>query len=122
MARVLYVDDDLDLCEIAEISLQWDPTLEVKVCSSGREALILAVQWRPDIILLDVMMPEMDGPTIFRRLRALPETSIVPVVFVSARAQPHEIEEFEGLGIIDFIQKPFEPMALAASVRKFLNK
>lgn len=122
MARVLYVDDDLDLCEIAEISLQWDPGLEVRVCSSGREALNIVAEWRPDIILLDVMMPDMDGPNTLKRLRVLPEVSDVPVVFVTARVQPQEIVELEGLGILDFIQKPYEPLTLAASVRKYLNK
>lgn len=120
IARVLYVDDEPDIREIAVLSLQLDPDLEAKSCSSGVEALKVAQEWLPDIILLDVMMPHMDGPTTLARLREIAVTRAIPVVFVTARAQASESKGFLGLGAQGVIPKPFNPMVLAGEVRKFL--
>ncbi len=115
--RVLHVDDEPDIREIVQISLSLDPRLTVKSCSSGGEALKMAADWLPNLIILDVMMPEMDGPTTFARLREIPEINKIPVVFMTARAQTREIEHFKQLGAAGVISKPFDPLALAASVR-----
>jgi CheY-like chemotaxis protein len=117
--RILYVDDEADIREVAAIALELDPDFEVRTCASGPEALEVAPVWRPGLILLDVMMPGMDGPTTLARLRARPETAATPVVFITARTQAQEIERFLGLGAVGVIAKPFDPMTLAAQTRAF---
>lgn len=118
--RVLYVDDEPDIREIARIALDLDDGMVVETASSGLEAIDKAASWRPDIILLDVMMPEIDGPSTLERLRARADTCAIPVVFITARAQPHELERFRALGASAVISKPFDPMLLAAQVRAAL--
>jgi CheY-like chemotaxis protein len=115
--RVLHVDDEPDIREVVEISLGLDPGLSTRNCASGQEALGVAAEWAPDIILLDVMMPVMDGAATLARLRKNPLTAGIPVVFMTARAQSRELDLFRSLGAIGVIPKPFDPMTLAASVR-----
>jgi CheY-like chemotaxis protein len=119
--RVLHVDDEPDIREVVELSLSLDPDLKVRSCSSGGDALSAAVAWMPDLILLDVMMPNMDGPTTLTHLRQIPKTAEIPVVFMTARAQPRELEHFVSLGAEGVIAKPFDPMTLAASVRNYIG-
>ena len=85
--RILHVDDEPDIREIVDISLGLNPNFEVRACSSGAGAIAAAAEWSPLLILLDVMMPEMDGPTTLAQLRRNPRTSQIPVVFMTARAQ-----------------------------------
>jgi CheY-like chemotaxis protein len=118
--RVLHVDDEPDLREVVEISLGLDPGFETRSCGSGQEALTVVAEWPPDIILLDVMMPEMDGPATLARLRDGPQTADIPVVFMTARAQARELDSFRKLGAVGVIPKPFDPMTLAASVRAYI--
>lgn len=118
--RILYVDDEADIREVAVLSLELDPELEVRSCASGREALAEAASWQPDLILLDVMMPEMDGPQTLEALRSNPPTADIPVVFITARTQAYEIERFIGLGAVGVLPKPFDPMALATQVKEKL--
>ena len=120
MTRILYVDDEPDIREVAELSLGLDPGLEVRTCSSGPEAIEEAAVWRPDLILLDVMMPGMDGPTVFARLKEGGDVARIPVVFITARTHAHEVAAFRDLGARGVIAKPFDPMRLAAQVREFL--
>jgi CheY-like chemotaxis protein len=115
--RILHVDDEPDIREVVDISLSLDPNFEARSCASGKEALIAAAAWKPDIILLDVMMPVMDGPATLARLRQDPRTAGIPVIFMTARAQSRELDRFRSLGVVGVIPKPFDPMALAASVR-----
>jgi CheY-like chemotaxis protein len=115
--RVLHVDDEPDIREVVELSLGLDPEFTVKSCSSGGDALIAAADWSPDLILLDVMMPEMDGPATLARLRESLNTNKIPVVFMTARAQARELKHFRDLGAAGVISKPFDPLTLAASVR-----
>ena len=119
--RVLHVEDEPDIREVVEMSLGLDPDLETRSCSSGDEALAVAVDWPPDLILLDVMMPVMDGPTTLARLRENAQTAKIPVVFMTARAQTREIDHFRSLGAAGVIPKPFDPMTLAASVRAYVQ-
>jgi CheY-like chemotaxis protein len=118
--RILHVDDEPDIREVIEISLSLDPGFTLRSCGSGAEALAVAVYWNPDIILLDVMMPVMDGPATLKRLRENPVTADIPVIFMTARAQSREVDRFRALGAIGVIAKPFDPMTLAASVRDYL--
>jgi CheY-like chemotaxis protein len=119
--RILHVDDEPDIREVVDMSLGLNPEFEVRACSSGEEALAAAVEWAPILILLDVMMPGMDGPTTLAQLRKNPETSGVPVVFMTARAQTREVEHFISLGAQGVISKPFDPMTLAHVVHDHLR-
>jgi CheY-like chemotaxis protein len=120
--RVLHVDDEPDIREVVEISLNLDPDIAVQSCSSGGDAVAAAANWAPDIILLDVMMPGMDGPTTLARLRESSRTNEIPVIFMTARAQPRELEKFRALGAEGVISKPFDPLTLAASVRRHMQE
>lgn len=121
-ARILYVDDEPDIREVAAMAIELDPGLKVRTCESGEEALAVAPGWRPDLILLDVMMPEMDGPATLAALRADAATAAIPVVFITARTQAHEAERFIGLGAAGVIAKPFDPMTLAGTVQGYLSR
>jgi two-component system, OmpR family, response regulator len=119
--RVLYVDDDADIREIAAMSLALDSSFNVLTCASGQEALATAAAWQPHLILLDVMMPGMDGPETLARLKADQQTAAIPVVFITARTQAYEVERFLSLGAIGVIAKPFDPIELAAQARRYLD-
>jgi CheY-like chemotaxis protein len=119
--RILHVDDEPDIREVVELSLSLDPAFSVRSCASGGDALCAVVEWPPDLILCDVMMPVMDGPATLARLRQSPHTAHIPVVFMTARAQTRELEHFKSLGATGVIAKPFDPMTLAASVRSHLR-
>jgi len=120
--RLLHIEDEPDIREVVELAIALDPVFELRNCESGAEGLAVAASWRPDMILLDVMMPAMDGPATLARLRAGPETAHIPVVFMTARAQSRETERLRALGAVGVIAKPFDPMTLAASVRTFVKK
>ncbi|MGA3310675.1 MAG: response regulator [Xanthobacteraceae bacterium] len=119
--RILHVDDEPDIREIVDMSLGLNPDFEVRACSSGAEAIAAATEWSPFLILLDVMMPGMDGPTTLTQLRKNPQTSAIPVVFMTARAQTKEVEHFIALGAQGVISKPFDPMTLAVQVQNHLQ-
>ena len=119
--HVLHIDDEPDIREVVAISLGLDPEFEVRGCASGSAGITEALERRPDLILLDVMMPVMDGPTTLARLRDNPKTADIPVVFMTARAQTRELDLFMSLGAVGVIAKPFDPMTLAASVRSHVR-
>jgi two-component system, OmpR family, response regulator len=122
LERVLYVEDEPDIQAVARLALEQLGGFDVAVCSSGKEAVERIQQFSPDIVLLDVMMPGMDGPTTLRALRAAAEGRDVPVVFMTAKAQPQEIAHYKRLGAIDVIPKPFDPMTLADQVRSIWDR
>jgi two-component system OmpR family response regulator len=122
LKRILCVEDEPDIRTVARIALQDVGGFEVQVCSSGQEALDQAPVFRPDLILLDVMMPEMDGPTTLRALRSNSATAAIPVVFLTAKVQPREVTQFKALGALDVIAKPFDPIALPDTVRGIWNR
>ncbi len=117
LTRVLLVEDDPDIQLVASLALSDVGGLTVEVCGSGREALSLAPHFRPDLVLLDVMMPDMDGFAALRALRANPDTREIPVVFMTARARQHELTRYQELGALGVITKPFEPATLAEALR-----
>jgi len=119
--RILHVDDEPDIREVVDLSLGLNPDFEVRACASGAEAITVAAEWSPLLILLDVMMPGMDGPTTLTQLRKNPRTSTIPVVFMTARAQTREVEHFIALGAQGVISKPFDPMMLAVTVQRQLQ-
>ena len=120
--RIVYVDDDADIRTIVKFALEDEEDIELSLCGSGQEALDCIDALRPDLILLDVMMPGMDGPTTLRQLRQRAAFANVPVAFVTAKVQPHEIEQFKAMGAVDVIAKPFDAMILAGQVRALWNR
>jgi CheY-like chemotaxis protein len=115
--RILLVEDDPDIQTVTSLALGSFGGFEVRICGSASEAVSSAAQFKPDLILLDVMMPGMDGVDTMLALRRIPATASVPVVFLTARVQPHEVERYRELGSLAVIPKPFEPTALAATIR-----
>lgn len=118
LERILYVEDDLDIQTVAKLALEVVGGFTVKICSSGEQALLEAEQFLPDLILLDVMMPGMDGPSTLSALRKLPLLEQTPVAFMTAKVQPHEIDQLTALGAESVIAKPFDPMVLSGQVRR----
>lgn len=118
LRKILLVEDDPDIQVVATLALSADGDLSVESCSSAREAIERAPAFRPDLILLDVMMPGSDGFTALESLRAMPETAKTPVVFMTARTQQRDLERYRGSGSLGVISKPFEASALAETVRR----
>ena len=118
---LLYVDDDADIREIVEMSLGLDGTMRVSSSAGGEHALEAMRSSPPDLVVLDVMMPGMDGPAILRRMRADPQLKHIPVIFMTAKANPQEVARFRDLSAIGVIAKPFDPMALGTQVRTLWN-
>jgi two-component system OmpR family response regulator len=117
LERILYVEDDPDIQAIAMMVLDSISGFAVEPCSSGSEALVKAVAFAPDLVLLDVMMPGMDGPETLKALRQFPELQKTPVVFMTAKVQPQEIQEYMALGAVGVIAKPFDPMTLTQQLQ-----
>jgi two-component system OmpR family response regulator len=116
LQTILYVDDEPDIREVVELSLGLAPQLQVHTCDSGHCALQKLPELRPDLLLLDVMMPGLDGPATFKQMQAEPQLANIPVIFMTAKAMPQEIQRFRQLGAIGVISKPFDPMQLAEQV------
>ena len=117
LQRILYVEDEPDIRAVARLALEMVGGFTVKICNSGSEALAEAEGFAPEMILLDVMMPGMDGPSTLQALREKPSLAAVPVAFMTAKVQPAEVAQYRALGALDVIPKPFDPMALAGQVR-----
>jgi CheY-like chemotaxis protein len=120
--KVLIIDDEPDVRSVARLSLGRVGKMEVVELCGGVEAVDTAKSELPDVILLDLMMPEMDGVATFEALRADPQTARIPIVFVTAKAMPDEIRRLKDLGALDVIVKPFDPMLLAAQLREILSR
>lgn len=119
--RILIVDDEDDIREVASLSLETMAGYQVFTASSGASALAIAAKEQPDVILLDVMMPDMDGPTTLQKLQAQANTSHIPVVFLTAKVQPGERARFSSLGAAAVLAKPFDPMTLASELADALG-
>ena len=117
LTRILYVEDEPDIRAVAKLALEMVGGFTVKICESGEEALREAAAFAPDMILLDVMMPGIDGPTTLKGLREQASLAKVPAAFMTAKVQPTEIAHYKSLGALDVIPKPFDPMTLANQVR-----
>ena len=117
LQRVMLVEDDPDIRTVASLALEVVGGYTLLACASGAEALQAVGDFMPQVVLLDVMMPEMDGPGVLAALRGRPATADIPVIFLTAKAQSEEIAKLLALGAIEVIGKPFDPMTLADSVR-----
>ncbi len=120
--RILYVEDEEMLRTVTNLALTRIGKFTVELCDSGTRAVAVAKSFKPDLILLDVMMPGMDGPATLRALQADTETAGIPVIFITAKVQPREVEAFLALGVIDVVPKPFEPMTLARDIRAIWDR
>ena len=119
LKKILYVEDDTSIQLIAKLALQDVGGLEVMICSSGQEAIGAAADFAPDLLLLDVMMPGLDGPSTLEQLRQLYATANTPAIFMTAKVQPQEVAELQQLpGTIAVIAKPFDPMTLATQLHQ----
>lgn len=119
--RVLIIDDEDDIREVAQVALETVAAWEIAVASSGKQGLAAAVAFRPDAILLDVMMPEMDGPTTFTHLQADERTRSIPVILLTAKVQSGEVRRFRESGVAAVIAKPFDPLSLADEIAAVLG-
>jgi two-component system, OmpR family, response regulator len=120
--RVIYVEDEPDIQAVARLALEMVGGLTVQICSSGEEALRETPRFEPQLILMDVMMPGMDGPGTLRALRERSLLDGVPVVFMTAKVQPREVAHYTALGALGVIAKPFDPMKLADQVRELWDR
>ncbi len=114
--KIMYIEDDPDIQTIAQMALEEIGGYKVKICSSGQEGLNELENFNPDLILLDVMIPGMDGPTTLTKIRQLDKFSKTPVIFLTAKAQASEIKSYIQLGAIDALVKPFDPVSLPTQV------
>lgn len=117
---ILHVEDDVDIREIAKMALELTSGCEVVQCDSGEAALAIADEVRPDVLLLDVMMPGMTGPQTLAKLREFEHLANVPAIYMTARVQPGEVEDLKQAGAVGVIVKPFDPMTLAQQVTEIL--
>jgi len=121
--RVLYVEDEPDIQAVARIALEAVGGFEVQIYNSGNDAMDHLDQiksFNPDVILLDVMMPGMDGPSTLEALRKDSHFADTPVIFMTAKVQPHEVADFKAMGALDVIPKPFDPMSLSQTIKGIL--
>ena len=122
LKSVLVVDDEPEIREIVEVALTLSDALTVRTCASGFEALQLLEEFLPDLLILDSMMPQLDGPSTLLRLRASPKLAELPVIFMTADTLAQAASRYLQLGAIGIIAKPFDPMHLAENVIAIWNK
>jgi CheY-like chemotaxis protein len=117
LEKILYVEDEGDIQDVARLSLEDVGGFILNVCDSGEAALKVAQEFEPDLLLLDVMMPGMDGPATLSALRKVPGIEHTPAIFMTAKVMKSEIERYKEMGALDVISKPFDPMTLSEQIR-----
>jgi two-component system, OmpR family, response regulator len=122
LTRICYVEDDEDIQRIVRMSLERVGKMTVEVVSDPTVAIEAMTAFGPDLVMLDWMMPAMDGPTLFKQMKLRPETSSLPVVFITAKASPRELEELMAMGAAGAISKPFSPRDLPEQLRAIWAK
>jgi CheY-like chemotaxis protein len=118
LKKIMYVEDDPDLRKIVTVSLEAKGGFIVRVCDSGEQALKSVGEFQPDLIILDVIMAEMDGPETLQKLRELPGTGAIPVFFMTSKVMPGDVDKYKKLGAAGVIKKPFHPLGLAEEVKE----
>ncbi|MDJ0592518.1 MAG: response regulator [Pleurocapsa sp. MO_226.B13] len=119
--NILLIDDEETIQEVVQVGIAIEAGWQVAIASSGLEGINLAQDRQPDVILLDVMMPDMDGIDTLSQLKTNAKTSTIPVIFLTAKAQAEEKNQFQSLGVVDVITKPFNSMTLASQIAKILG-
>ena len=115
--RICYVEDDEDIQRIVRLSLEKVGKMSVEVIGDPLSAIDRITAFKPDLVMLDWMMPDMDGPTLFRKMKEFPATSALPVVFITAKASTRELDELRTMGAVGTISKPFSPKELPDQLR-----
>ncbi|KST61904.1 response regulator [Mastigocoleus testarum] len=118
---ILLIDDEETIQEVVQIGIEIETDWKVYIASSGSEGITTAQTEQPDAILLDVMMPDMDGISTLAKLKSNPETKSIPVILLTAKTQVADKNEFQNLGVIDVITKPFNSVTLASKIAKILH-
>ena len=116
--RILMVEDDPDIQAVARLSLERIGRFTLRICASGLDALAVAPGFRPQLILLDVQLPEIDGPATLARLRQIPALQATPVIFLTAKSQVDEVQSYRKLGAAEVIPKPFDPRELPGRLHR----
>lgn len=119
--KILIIDDEADIRAVAQLSLEINHSWDVLTAASGREGLVVAEDEQPDAILLDVMMPDLDGPSTWQALQSNPKTQTIPVIFLTAKVQAAEQRRYAELGVKAVLMKPFDPVKLGTLVMEALN-
>jgi len=122
LSRILVVEDEPDIQAILKTILEVKGRFQVRTCNNGRSIFATLAYYEPDLILLDVMMPYMDGLTAYRLLREMEQTAHTPIVFVTAKVQPYEVEHYLNMGAAGVIAKPFDPLTLVSDLKKICEK
>ena len=122
LERIVYVEDDEDIQRIVRMSLERVGKMTVQIVTDPLTAIGAMSAFKPDLVMLDWMMPGMDGPTLFREMKKRPEVAGVPVVFITAKAAPRDLEELRTLGAAGTISKPFSPKDLPDQLRAIWSK
>lgn len=122
LERILYAEDDEDIQQIALLALETVGGFTVKTCKNGLEVLDAIEQFHPQLLLLDVMMPHMDGPKAYEKIREIEKFKHTPVIFMTAKVQDEEVKKYLAMGAVDVIAKPFNPMNLADQVMNIWEK
>jgi CheY-like chemotaxis protein len=117
LEKICYVEDDEDIQRIVRMSLERVGKMQVEIVTDPHAAIAAITAFKPDLVMLDWMMPGMDGPTLYRKMKEVPEVRDLPVVFITAKASPKELEELRGLGAAGTISKPFSPKDLPEQLR-----
>ena len=121
MRRILIIDDEDDIREVAALSLEATAGWQILTARSGAEGIAVATAQHPDAILMDVMMPGVDGPTTFRNMQAIPEIASIPVLLLTAKVQGVDQRRFNSLGVVSVLFKPFDPLTLAQQISDALG-
>ena len=122
LRKILLVEDEPDIQAVAKVALESVGGFCVEICNSGEEAVRQAPGIAPDLILLDVMMPGLDGFSTLKALREIPAVAEVPVIFMTAKVQASEVAQYKAMGALDVIAKPFDPMTLASSLKEIWER
>lgn len=122
LSRILLVEDEPDIRAMSTMALTRVGKFDVQACGHGREVIPAARANRPDLVILDVMMPDIDGPTVLASLKAEADLADIPVIFMTAKVQPSEVERFMSLGAIGVVAKPYDPMTLSNTIRGIWEK
>jgi len=122
LRKILLVEDEPDIQAVAKVALESVGGFSVEICNSGEEAVRQAPGIAPDLILLDVMMPGLDGFSTLKALREIPAVAEVPVIFMTAKVQASEVAQYKAMGALDVIAKPFDPMTLASSLKEIWER
>jgi CheY-like chemotaxis protein len=120
--RICYVEDDEDIQRIVRMSLERVGKMTVEIVGDPTMAIDAMTAFRPDLVMLDWMMPKMDGPTLFRQMKQRPETRELPVVFITAKAAQRDLDELSAMGAVGTISKPFSPKDLPDQLREIWKK